>query len=96
MNDLLARQIHRHPTRYAGFAHLPLHDPSAAANELSRCIEELGFKGAMINGHTNGRYLVEDIYLPSGSACRSLMGRSTCILAILTTCRTCIGAIPSY
>ena len=63
-NDLLARQIQRHPTRYAGFAHLPLHDPSAAANELSRCIEDLGFKGAMINGHTNGRYLDEDIYHP--------------------------------
>jgi len=55
-NDFLAREIERHPTRYAGFAHLPLQDPKAAADELARCVAELGFKGAMINDHTNGHY----------------------------------------
>lgn len=63
-NDVLAREIQKHPTRYAGFAHLPLQDANAAAEELARCVEELGFKGAMINGHTNGHYLDEDIYRP--------------------------------
>src|SRR6516165_7919148 len=29
----------------------------AAADELERCIRELKFAGAMINGHTNGQYL---------------------------------------
>ncbi len=33
-NDFLAREITRHPTRYAGFAHLPLQDATAAADEL--------------------------------------------------------------
>ncbi len=61
-NDFLAREIERHPTRYAGFAHLPLQDPKAAGDELGRCVAELGFKGAMINGHTNGRYLDEESY----------------------------------
>ena len=63
-NDFLAREIQKHPTRYAGFAHLPLQDAKAAADELARCVEELGFKGAMINGHTNGHYLDEAIYIP--------------------------------
>jgi 2,3-dihydroxybenzoate decarboxylase len=63
-NDFLAREIERHPTRYAGFAHLPLQDPKAAADELGRCVAELGFKGAMINGHTNGHYLDEESYFP--------------------------------
>jgi len=63
-NDLLAREIQNHPTRYAGFAHLPLQDPEIAASELSRCVNELGFKGAMINGHTNGSYLDAEIYYP--------------------------------
>src|SRR6201981_2587931 len=56
-NDFLERQIERRPDRYSGFAHLALQDPRAAAAELERCMHELKFCGAMINGHTNGQYL---------------------------------------
>ena len=56
-NDFLAREIQKRPNRYAGFAHLPMQDPVAAADELLRCMHDLKFCGAMINGHTNGRYL---------------------------------------
>lgn len=55
-NDFLAAQVARHPTRYAGFAMLPMHDPKAAGDELERCVRELGFKGALVNGHTQGVY----------------------------------------
>lgn len=55
-NDFLAQQIARHPTRYGGFATLPMQDPKAAADELERAVKDLGFKGAMVNGHTNGVY----------------------------------------
>jgi 2,3-dihydroxybenzoate decarboxylase len=63
-NDVLAAEIARHPTRYAGFAHLPMQEPVAAAAELARCVNELGFKGALINGHSNGVYLDDARYLP--------------------------------
>jgi 2,3-dihydroxybenzoate decarboxylase len=63
-NDFLAKEIQKHPTRYAGFAHLPLQDPKVAGDELARCVADLGFKGAMINGHANGHYLDEEIYFP--------------------------------
>ena len=63
-NDFLAREITKHPTRYAGFAHLPLQDARVAADELSRCVEQLEFKGALVNGHTNGRYLDDRGYDP--------------------------------
>ena len=56
-NDFLAREIERRPDRYSGFAHLPMQDAKAAADELERCVRELKFCGAMINGHTNGQYL---------------------------------------
>ncbi len=56
-NDFLAREIGKRPDRYAGFAHLPMQDAKAAARELERCVRELKFCGAMINGHTNGQYL---------------------------------------
>jgi 2,3-dihydroxybenzoate decarboxylase len=56
-NEFLARETQKRPDRYAGFAHLPMQDPVAAADELERCMHELKFCGAMINGHTNGQYL---------------------------------------
>jgi 2,3-dihydroxybenzoate decarboxylase len=56
-NDFLAREIAKRPDRYSGFAHLALQDAVAAADELERTMRDLGFVGAMINGHTNGQYL---------------------------------------
>src|SRR5262245_18097072 len=56
-NDFLAREIQKRRDRYAGFAHLAMQDAKAAAEELERAMRELGFVGAMINGHTNGQYL---------------------------------------
>src|SRR4030095_2750934 len=41
----------------SGFAHLGLQHAGAAADELERSMRELKFCGAMINGHTNGKYL---------------------------------------
>ncbi len=51
-NDRLAELVRRHPDRYAGFAALPLQDPESAAEELTRCVTQLGFRGAMVNGYT--------------------------------------------
>ena len=56
-NDVLAREVQKRPDRYSGFAHLPMQEAAAAADELERCMRELKFCGAMINGHTNGQYL---------------------------------------
>ncbi|MGC2079372.1 MAG: amidohydrolase family protein [Xanthobacteraceae bacterium] len=56
-NDFLAREIAERADRYCGFAHLAMQDARAAADELERCMRELKFCGAMINGHTNGQYL---------------------------------------
>jgi predicted TIM-barrel fold metal-dependent hydrolase len=56
-NDVLAAAVHAHPGRFAGLATLPTSDPAAAADELSRSVEELGLLGAMINGHTSGGFL---------------------------------------
>ena len=49
-NDVLADAIATRPARFAGFAALPMQDPDAAAVELTRCMRELGFKGALVNG----------------------------------------------
>ncbi|MFG3099187.1 amidohydrolase family protein [Streptomyces sp. NPDC048182] len=57
VNDLLAGVVADHPDRFAGFAALPLQDPRAAAKELERAVKELGLRGALVNAHTQGRYL---------------------------------------
>ena len=56
-NDFLAAEIQKRPDRYSGFAHLGMQDPKGAADELERCMRDLKFCGAMINGQTNGQYL---------------------------------------
>jgi 2,3-dihydroxybenzoate decarboxylase len=56
-NDLLAGIIAETPDRFAGFAALPTQDPQAAQKELERAGKQLGFKGAVIDAHTQGRYL---------------------------------------
>lgn len=61
-NDALAREVARRPDRYAGFAHLAMQDPRGAADELERCVRQLGFCGAMVNHHTNGIYLDDPRY----------------------------------
>jgi len=61
-NDFLAKELQKRPDRYSGFAHLAMQDAKAAADELERCVRELGFKGAMISGHTNGKYLDDRAY----------------------------------
>ena len=54
----------REPKRYAGFAALPTSDPAAAADELARCVEKLGFKGAMIHGLAHGQFIDDQRYWP--------------------------------
>ncbi len=71
-NDYLARTIARHPTRFRGFAALPLQDPAAAVTELERCVRQLGFRGALVNDHTHGRYLDDPVYDELWSALEEL------------------------
>jgi gamma-resorcylate decarboxylase len=61
-NDALAEAIARQPDRFAGFAALPMQDPDAAAGELTRCVRELGFKGALVNGFSQRGAPEEVVY----------------------------------
>jgi gamma-resorcylate decarboxylase len=49
-NDYLAREVQKRPDRFQGLAALPMQDPDLAIRELERCVRELGFKGALVNG----------------------------------------------
>lgn len=49
-NDYLAEQVAKQPNRFQALAALPLQDPDFASEELQRCVTQLGFKGALVNG----------------------------------------------
>ncbi|WP_426517476.1 amidohydrolase family protein [Diaminobutyricibacter sp. McL0618] len=57
LNDRMAQTVSTYPDRFRAFAALPMTDPAAAVAELTRCVEELGFLGAMIHGQTRGVFL---------------------------------------
>ena len=57
MNNAIGKAVAAHPDRLAGFAHLPMRSPRAAADELERTVRDFGFRGALING------LTEDLFL---------------------------------
>lgn len=64
VNDRLAKFCAANPTRFAAFAALPTVDPMAAADELERAVSELGFKGAMLHGMSNGEFIDHKKYWP--------------------------------
>ncbi len=69
LNDHIAEVVRAHPTRFAGLATIPLQDPEMAAQELERCVRELGLHGAQIGTHVDANE-----FCP-GPECRNLDDR---------------------
>lgn len=61
-NDYLAEECAKNPDRFKAFAALPMQDPEAAAQELERCVKELGFVGALVNGFSQSETTEEPLY----------------------------------
>ncbi|UOE50963.1 amidohydrolase family protein [Mucilaginibacter sp. SMC90] len=70
-NDRLALAIQTYPERFAGLAAIPTANPKTAVEEMERTIQ-LGFKGAVINGHVHGRYLDDSYFQPIFEAAQKL------------------------
>lgn len=72
-NDVLHEYVELRPTRFQGFAVLPINEPEAAAEEFRRCINELGMKGALIAGRGHdGTFLDHPQYEPIFKAASEL------------------------
>lgn len=63
VNEELGDAVARYPKRFAAFATLPVADPQAAASELEWAVKA-GFKGALVNGVTQGRFLDDPFFTP--------------------------------
>jgi aminocarboxymuconate-semialdehyde decarboxylase len=71
-NDEVHQMTVDYPERFAGLATLPMQDVPAAIAELERCVVRMGFKGAMINDHVNGRTFDEPEFLPFWKAAEQM------------------------
>jgi predicted TIM-barrel fold metal-dependent hydrolase len=65
-NDLLAGLVAAHPSRFAALAALcpDPESPETAADELERCVRDLGFRGCKLNSHVRAGYLDDERFLP--------------------------------
>jgi 2,3-dihydroxybenzoate decarboxylase len=64
VNDRLHAVVSKNPKRFAAFAALPTAVPQAAADELERAVQQLGFKGAMLHGLANDVFLDDKRFWP--------------------------------
>ncbi len=71
-NDQLADAVKRHPDRYSGLAAMAPQDPPAAAKEIERGIKALGFKGVILNSHTDGEYFDDPKFWVIFETCEAL------------------------
>jgi predicted TIM-barrel fold metal-dependent hydrolase len=72
VNDELAAAVSAHPGRFAGFAALNTRDANAAVKEFERCVNHLGFKGALLSGTTDGQFLDQPKFIPIFEAANAL------------------------
>lgn len=72
VNDNLAAQIAEYPNRFRGFATIPLYDAAAAAEELRRCVGDLGFVGVLVAGSYDGLFLDDPRFDPILAAAESV------------------------
>jgi predicted TIM-barrel fold metal-dependent hydrolase len=72
VHDELAAAVAAHPNRFAAFATPGLKDPAAAVKELQRCIHTLGFKGLLLDGTTDGKFLDAPEFFPVLEAAEAL------------------------
>lgn len=64
VHDEVAAAVKAHPDRFAAFATPGLKEPANAVKELERCIGNLGFKGMLLNGTTDGKFLDAPEFFP--------------------------------
>ena len=64
VHDEVADAVRKHSDRFHAFATPAMKEPRNAAKELERCVREFGFKGALLDGTTEGKFLDDPRFLP--------------------------------
>jgi len=51
LNDDLAGIVNKYPSKFVGLGTVPMQDPILAAEEIKRCVVDLGMSGIQIGSH---------------------------------------------
>jgi aminocarboxymuconate-semialdehyde decarboxylase len=71
-NAEIADMMRQWPTRFSGFATLPVQDVKTAIDELEYAVTHLGLKGAELDTHVNGAQWDEPKFLPFFKAAEAM------------------------
>lgn len=71
-NDFLATMVASAPQRFLALGAVPLQDPPRAAQELTRCVTELGFVGVEIGARVGNFELADPMFRPFFDAASEL------------------------
>jgi uncharacterized protein len=72
VNDEAAAAVMTNPERLAAFVTPGMKEPANAVKEIERCVRELGFKGVMLDGLTDGKFLDAAEFFPVLEAIEAL------------------------
>ena len=64
LNDKYAELIAAYPTRFKGFASIPMANPDAALRELERALDELKLNGVILQSNLSGAPLTDPRFRP--------------------------------
>jgi len=71
-NEDIAKTCKNYPKRFIGLGTVPLQDPKLSANEVRRCVEDLGLAGVQIGSHIGHTNLDHESLYPFWSACEDV------------------------
>ncbi|NND50617.1 MAG: amidohydrolase family protein [Rhizobiales bacterium] len=72
INDTIADQIAPRPDRFVGIATVPLQDTGLALTELERAVNDLGFRGVMVQASVGDEELSAERLEPFWARCEAL------------------------
>ena len=72
VNEEIAATVRQWPTRFSGFATLPMQDVKTAIDELERAVTKLGLKGVELDTNVNGDQWDEPKFLPFFKAAEAM------------------------
>jgi aminocarboxymuconate-semialdehyde decarboxylase len=63
-NERVAEAVAKRPDRLVGLGSVPMQDTALAAQELERCVRDLGLKGVIISSNVNGAEVGDERFHP--------------------------------
>ncbi|XP_046655483.1 2-amino-3-carboxymuconate-6-semialdehyde decarboxylase-like [Daphnia pulicaria] len=72
LNDDLAGMVNKYPSKFVALGTVPMQDPLLAAEEIKRCVVDLGMSGIQIGSHINNWNLDAPELIPVWKTCEDL------------------------